>query len=160
MIFNIGYLVLVTALVLAVFGVLAGYFGGRDRNAKLTEVSFHAVYAVGGLVLLAAVILWYGLLTDKFQVVYVWNHSERNLPNVLQVLGIVGRASRQSALLVAVAVGLQRTRSGHEPPSALATHALRERRDVGHLALFPVAARLCSQSVSSWPALCRRTDRA
>lgn len=80
MIFNIGYLILVTALVLAAFGMLAGFFGGRNRNAKLADVSFHAVYAVGALVVVAAVILWYGLMTDKFQVIYVWNHSERNLP--------------------------------------------------------------------------------
>jgi cytochrome c-type biogenesis protein CcmF len=80
MIFNIGYLVLVTALVLAVFGVVAGFLGGRSRNLKLMSVSFHAVYAVGALVLLAAAILWYGLLTDRFQVVYIWNHSEANLP--------------------------------------------------------------------------------
>ena len=90
MIFNIGYMVLVTALVLCVFGMLSGYFGGRNRNAKLSDVSFHAVYAVGALVLLAAIILWYGLLTDKFQVLYVWNHSERNLPNFYKFSALWG----------------------------------------------------------------------
>jgi cytochrome c-type biogenesis protein CcmF len=80
MIFNFGYLVLVTALLLALFGTVAGVLGGLRRNAGLVQSSFHAVYAVAGLVLLAAGILWYGLLTDQFQVDYVWNHSERALP--------------------------------------------------------------------------------
>jgi cytochrome c-type biogenesis protein CcmF len=80
MIFNVGYLVLVTALLLTLFGAIAGLLGGQRRNTGLVESSYHAVYAVGGLVLLAAGILWYGLLTDQFQVDYVWNHSERALP--------------------------------------------------------------------------------
>ncbi len=80
MIFNIGYLLLVTALAISFFGAFAGFWGGRKRSANLTESSFHAVYAVGALVLAAAVILWYGLLADQFQLAYVWNHSERALP--------------------------------------------------------------------------------
>jgi cytochrome c-type biogenesis protein CcmF len=80
MIFNFGYLLLVTALVIALFGTFAGYWGGRKRSANLATSSFHAVYAVAALVLGAAVILWYGLLADQFQLAYVWNHSERALP--------------------------------------------------------------------------------
>ncbi|MFN8491690.1 MAG: heme lyase CcmF/NrfE family subunit [Caldilineaceae bacterium] len=80
MIFNLGYLVLVTALLLALFGIVAGFWGGRQRNPGLAESSFHAIYAVAALVWLAAGILWYGLLNNKFEVDYVWNHSERALP--------------------------------------------------------------------------------
>ena len=80
MIFNLGYLVLVTALLLTLFGIVAGFWGGRQRNSGLAESSFHAIYAVAALVWLAAGILWYGLLNDKFEVDYVWNHSERALP--------------------------------------------------------------------------------
>ena len=80
MIFNVGYLILVTALLLALFGVVAGLWGGRQRSTGLTESSFHAIYAVAALVWLAAAILWYGLLTDKFEVNYIWNHSEKALP--------------------------------------------------------------------------------
>ena len=80
MIFDIGHLILLTALVLAAFGIIAGYFGGQRRNTRLIQSSFNAVYAVAGLVLIATSILWYGLLTDAFQLSYVWNHSERALP--------------------------------------------------------------------------------
>ena len=42
MIFDIGYLILITALVIAVFGIAAGVWGGRNRNGKLVASSFNA----------------------------------------------------------------------------------------------------------------------
>jgi cytochrome c-type biogenesis protein CcmF len=80
MIFNIGYLILITALVLSCFGMIAGAIGGSLRNVRLAQTSYNAVIGVTALVVGAAVILWYGLLGDQFQVVYVWNHSEQALP--------------------------------------------------------------------------------
>jgi cytochrome c-type biogenesis protein CcmF len=80
MIFDIGFLILIAAFVLAAFGVVIGYFGGQRRNTKLIDSSYHAVYAVAALVSLATFLLWYGLLTDAFELSYVWNHSERALP--------------------------------------------------------------------------------
>lgn len=80
MIFNVGYLILITAMLLSAFGVVMGFWGGQTRNSKLVASSFNSVYATAVLVGLAAIILWYGLLTDQFQLTYVWNHSERALP--------------------------------------------------------------------------------
>ncbi|MCB0157376.1 MAG: heme lyase CcmF/NrfE family subunit [Caldilineaceae bacterium] len=80
MIFNIGYLLLVAAMVLAAFGIFAGLWGGFKRQSNFAAASFHAVYAVAGLVALAAIILWYGLIGNHFELAYVWNHSERALP--------------------------------------------------------------------------------
>ncbi|MCS6826844.1 MAG: heme lyase CcmF/NrfE family subunit [Caldilinea sp.] len=79
MIFDIGHLILLTAMALAAFGIITGYWGGRWRNARLIQSSFNIVYVVAALVFAATVILWYGLLTDAFQLSYVWNHSERAL---------------------------------------------------------------------------------
>jgi cytochrome c-type biogenesis protein CcmF len=80
MIFNVGYLILITAMLLTAFGVVVGFWGGQTRNAKLADSSFNALYATAVLVVIASIILWYGLLTDQFQLTYVWNHSERALP--------------------------------------------------------------------------------
>lgn len=90
MIFNLGYLMLVTALLLALFGAVAGVLGGQRRNARLIVSSYRAVYAVAGLILVATAILWYGLLTDQFQLDYVWNHSERALPNFYKFSALWG----------------------------------------------------------------------
>ncbi len=80
MIFDVGYLILISALVISVFGIVTGFLGGKQRNTKLVASSFNAVYAVAALVLVAAGLLWYGLLGDHFELTYVWNHSERALP--------------------------------------------------------------------------------
>ena len=56
MIFDIGYLILVTAFVLAAFGMIVGYVGGRRRNTKLIASSYNAVYAVAALVGAAAIL--------------------------------------------------------------------------------------------------------
>ncbi len=90
MIFNIGYLLLITAMVLAAFGTGVGIWAGRTRNAKLVESSFNAIYAIAGLVAIATGILWYGLLADQFQVSYVWNHSERALPTFYKFAALWG----------------------------------------------------------------------
>ncbi len=90
MIYNVGYLILVTALLLTVYGMVTGFLGGARRSAQLAAATENAVYAVGGLVLLAACILWYGLLTDQFQLSYVWNHSERALPTFYKFAALWG----------------------------------------------------------------------
>lgn len=90
MIFNVGYLILVTALILAAIGVVAGFWGGRTRNTRLAATSTNAVYAVTALVSISAALLWYALLTDQFQLSYVWNHSERALPNFYKFSALWG----------------------------------------------------------------------
>lgn len=93
MIFNIGYLLLVAAMVLAAFGMFAGLWGGFKRQSNFAQASFHSVYAVTALVTGAAVILWYGLLGDHFELAYVWNHSERALPTFYKFAALWGGQS-------------------------------------------------------------------
>jgi len=80
MIFDVGYLILVSAMLLSAYGAVVGFWGGKTRNTRLIASSFNAIYAVCALAVVAAGILWYGLLADQFQLSYVWNHSERALP--------------------------------------------------------------------------------
>ena len=40
MIFDVGYLILITALVISVFGIVVGFWGGKQRNTKLMASSF------------------------------------------------------------------------------------------------------------------------
>ena len=115
MIFDFAYLTLVLALILCAFGMAAGFWGGRlDLSGaaqgaatsgqskpseaspvsawshRLAAASFRTVYAVCGLVGIAALILWYGLLTDQFQIAYIWNSSERTLPTFYKFAAIWG----------------------------------------------------------------------
>lgn len=79
MIFNVAYLSLITAMLLAGFGVAVGVWGGQKRIPALAQSSYHAVLAVAGLTTFASICLWYGILNDRFELAYVWNHSERAL---------------------------------------------------------------------------------
>ena len=115
MIFDFAYLTLVLALILCAFGVAAGFWGGRLDSSeaaqgaatsgqsgpsetspvsawshRLAATSFRTVYAVCALVGISAVILWYGLLTDQFQIAYIWNSSERTLPTFYKFAAIWG----------------------------------------------------------------------
>ncbi|MBI1297171.1 heme lyase CcmF/NrfE family subunit [bacterium] len=90
MIYNVAYLVLIAAAVIAAFGVFAGYWGGVKRLARFSHASFNAVYAVGGMVFFATCVLWYALLNDRFEVTYVWNHSERALPTFYKFSALWG----------------------------------------------------------------------
>jgi len=77
---EVGYIALMTALVLAVFGIIANIAGVRRNQMTLVASGRNAVYAVGLLVLTAAVSLWYSLLAMDFNVEYVATHVERALP--------------------------------------------------------------------------------
>jgi cytochrome c-type biogenesis protein CcmF len=90
MIFNVGYLILITAMLLTIFGTVVGTWGGYSRNAKLVAASFNAIYAMAALIGAASLILWYGLMTDQFQLSYVWNHSERALPTFYKFAAMWG----------------------------------------------------------------------
>ncbi len=119
MIFDVGHLILITALLIAVFGVAVAFWGGYTRNSKLVASSFNAIYAVFALVFAASLILWYGLLGDHFELSYVWNHSEIALPTFYKFAALWGGQSGSLlfwALLLTgfgVAVALQ-NRNKHQ----------------------------------------------
>ena len=93
MIFDIGYLLLVIAFVLCIYGIFAGIYGGQKRAQGFIESSFHAVYAVSWLIFGASAILWYGLLNNRFEISYIYNHSERALPTFYKFAAIWGGQS-------------------------------------------------------------------
>jgi cytochrome c-type biogenesis protein CcmF len=80
MITDLGYVALVLALLLAIYGIVVSVVGALRRLPELVASGRNAIYAVGALVLLASLLLWRALLTNEFQVEYVASHSERALP--------------------------------------------------------------------------------
>lgn len=105
MIFDIGYLLLIIALVLSVFGIFAGIYGGLKRAQGFIESSFHAVYAVSWLIVGASSILWYGLLANRFEISYIYNHSERALPTFYKFASIWGGQAGSLLFWVLVQAG-------------------------------------------------------
>ncbi len=77
---DIGYIVLVMAFLINLYGMVAGVLAHRWRRADLVESARRGLYAYGLLLTIATFALWYLLLTDDFRVKYVAEHSERALP--------------------------------------------------------------------------------
>ena len=108
---DLGYVALVLALVLSIYGVLVSVLGARRGLPEMVASGRNAVYVVGGLVLLAAITLWHALLTDQFQLEYVVTHTERNLPTLYKFSALWGGQAWLSPALDADPVRI--CRGGH-----------------------------------------------
>ena len=87
---DVGYIAFVMALVLSVYGIVVSALGARRNLPELVTSGRNAVYVVSGLVTVAALTLWYALLTNQFQVEFVATHSERNLPTFYKISALWG----------------------------------------------------------------------
>ena len=87
---DLGYVALVLGLVLALYGAVVSVVGARRQVSELVASGRNAVYAVGALVLTAALVLWSALLTNQFQLEYVATHSERSLPTFYKISALWG----------------------------------------------------------------------
>lgn len=87
---DVGYIAFVLALILSVYGVVVSVLGARRNLPELIASGRNATYVVGGLVLVAALTLWYALLSNQFQVEFVATHSERNLPIFYKISALWG----------------------------------------------------------------------
>ncbi len=77
---DIGYIALLLALIVAVFGVVVSFIAGFRRDATLATSGRNALFATAGLIMLASVALWYLLLTNDLSINYVASHTEQGLP--------------------------------------------------------------------------------
>jgi len=77
---DIGYVLLVVALIAAVYSAIAFVIGRRQGKPALVESGRNAVLAVCGLLTLCVAALLYLILTHSFQVEYIASYSSRGLP--------------------------------------------------------------------------------
>lgn len=87
---DLGYIALVLALVLSTYGIVVSVLGARRNLPELVASGRNAIYVVGGLVLIAAVLMWRALLTSDFNLSYVYSHTERNLPTLFKFSALWG----------------------------------------------------------------------
>ena len=87
---DIGYIAMILALVLSVYGFVVSLYGARRNMPDLIASGRNATYVVGALVLTAAITLWYALLTNQFQIEFIATHSERNLPTFYKISALWG----------------------------------------------------------------------
>ncbi len=84
----LGELALWIALPVAVWGMVLGYTAGRTGRGDLQLSAERAVYAVFGLLALAAAGVIDSFLNDRFNYTYVASYSNRDLPTFFKVAGL------------------------------------------------------------------------
>lgn len=80
MINTLGSISLAVALVVAIYGMIAGYVGARRRIPELAESARNAVILFTILSTIAVLCVLYALVTRDFSLTLVANHSSRDLP--------------------------------------------------------------------------------
>src|SRR5213082_2135434 len=76
----LGNLALWLALLVGVWGALAGFVGGRPGRPDLAHSARRAVFAMCGALLVAVFALEWALFQHDFNVEYVAAYTSRNLP--------------------------------------------------------------------------------
>jgi len=82
---EIGYWALVLALAGSIYAAAAVVLGARRRYAELVVSARNAILAVGGLVTVAAIVLFYLLLTRDFSIEYVYEHVTSYQPTLYNI---------------------------------------------------------------------------
>jgi cytochrome c-type biogenesis protein CcmF len=87
---EIGVLALRLALIGAVYAVVVAVAGARARRPPLVRSSRQAAYAVHGLVLMGALVLWRALLMRDFSLEYVASYSSSTLSTPYTIAALWG----------------------------------------------------------------------
>ena len=90
---DIGYFALCLALAAAGYAVVASAIGGRQQQPALVRSGENSLLAVCGLLTVAVVALWHGLLTHDFQIQYVAENSNRAMPTFYVIAALWGGQS-------------------------------------------------------------------
>jgi cytochrome c-type biogenesis protein CcmF len=81
---------LLAGLVMAGFSTLLSFWSGWQENAVMVQVGRRAFYASAAMILLAAALLEFALLTHDFSLAYVTEHSDLSTPTALVASAFYG----------------------------------------------------------------------
>lgn len=104
----IGYLgagALLAGLVMGGFAALLSFWAGWRENATFVQVGRRAFYASAAMIVLAAALLEFGLLSHDFSLAYVTEHSDLSTPLPLVAAAFYG-GQEGSLLYWALVLGL------------------------------------------------------
>ncbi|MGH2520417.1 MAG: heme lyase CcmF/NrfE family subunit, partial [Chloroflexota bacterium] len=93
----LGSIALVSAFVMALYGLVAAALGIRNRLNSLVLSARNALLAMCGLVSVAGLTLVAGFLTHNFQLEYVAEHSSREMPAIYTIAAFY--SGQQGSLL-------------------------------------------------------------
>ncbi len=125
---EIGSFALLLAALCAIYGSVTCFWGARTGRARLVASGYAAAMAVGVLVVLASLALWFVLLTSDFRVDYVAAVSSLAQPTVYKFAAFWGALDGSLllwelllGLLTVIVIGLYRKSHADLAPYAVAT---------------------------------------
>jgi len=82
---EIGYGILVVAFMVALYSVGAAVYGDRTKSAGMVESARRAMLLIWPLITLSAATLIYLLITNHFEVSFVYSVTSRAMPTYLKI---------------------------------------------------------------------------
>lgn len=87
---DLGYIAILLAFLLCIYGIAVSVLGATRGRSELVASGRNSVYVIGGLVAIAAALMWRALLTNEFNNEFVATHSERALPSIYKISALWG----------------------------------------------------------------------
>ena len=101
----LGEIALWLAVLLAAWGSVIGFVGGKTGRPDLIASGRRSVYALALVLVVASISLLVALISHDFNVEYVWAYTSRNLPIVYTISAFYG-GQDGSMLFWAVLLGI------------------------------------------------------
>ncbi len=97
MLAEIGFIATLLAFLTAIYATIAGIVGGRRHDERIILSARNAALATFPLLLVAAGMLLIGLMTEQYQISYVWMTTEPSTPAFYRFTALWG--SQQGSIL-------------------------------------------------------------
>ncbi|MFN8449816.1 MAG: cytochrome c biogenesis protein CcsA [Anaerolineae bacterium] len=97
MLAEIGLTSLTLAFFAAIFAIGAGVYGARQHSERIVVSARNAALITCPLILVSAFALMWALLTEQYQITYVWQVTDPNTPTFFRITALWG--SQQGSLL-------------------------------------------------------------
>ena len=101
----LGQFCLWIAILVGTWGAIVGFSGRWQGRPALAEAVIRSVYAVFGLMVVATICLWQGLISHDFNIEYVAGYTSRNLPTYF-IVSALWAGQKGSLLFWAVVLSL------------------------------------------------------
>ncbi|MDB5037578.1 MAG: ccmF [Bacteriovoracaceae bacterium] len=123
---NIGEIALAFALATALFTIVTAVIGEKQKKWRMVQVAERSLYTTMFLILIAAGILLYCLLTDNFLVRYVYGYSNTAMPIIYKCTALWGGqdGSLLFWVMIAAIFGSLATFTHRESDKALIPYAM------------------------------------
>ncbi len=90
---EVGFVATIIAFVAAIYAVLASVYGERRHNEALVLSGRNAALVNFAMLSVALCALWLGLMTQDYQIKYVWSVSSPSMPDFFRVTALWGSQS-------------------------------------------------------------------